>query len=147
MKRHAAQRSADDMLKAFEYKLYQMKANDVESATAIEATDFDEASTDLYYRDDIWLDESRSSYDEPEDDEPFEEKWELIARRDIKDSDGFMTEYSLYGSNTGRIVTVYGDSDIYRPENGDIDEEFDNINEAEEWFYDFDPFGDEDETW
>ena len=146
MKKQVVQRSADDMLKAFEYKLYQMKSDEVESATAIEATDNDEAATDPYYRDEIWIDEPEGEMF-PEDDEPFEEHWELIAKRDIKDSDGFMTEYSLYGSNTGRIVTVYGDSDFYRPENGDIDEEFDNIDEAEEWFYDFDPFGDEEETW
>ena len=147
MKRQIAQKSANDMLNAFEYKLYQMKANQVESATAVEAVSREEEISDPYYRDEIWIDDDPEGEMFEDDEEPFEEHWELIARRDIKDSDGFMTEYSLYGSNTGRIVTVYGDSDIYRPENGDIDEEFDNIKEAEEFFYDFDPFGDEEETW
>ena len=147
MKKQIVQRSADDMLKAFQYKLYQMKANEVKSATDVEAVSREEEISDPYYRDEIWLDQARGSYDDPEDEDEFKENWELIARRDIKDSDGFMTEYSLYGSNTGRIVTVYGDSDLYRPENGDIDEEFDTLQEAEEFFYDFDPFGDEEETW
>ena len=110
MKRQRVEKSGQDMLKAFEYKLYSMKANsiddEVESATAVEATDFDEAVSEPPYRDEIWID----------NDDDFTENWELIARKDIKDADGFWTEYSLYSSDTGRIVTVYGDSDIYRPE-------------------------------
>ena len=140
MKKQRVERSADEMLKAFEYKLYSMKADRVESTTAVEATDIDEAFTDPIYRDEIWID---SPDDEEYYDDEFEEKWDLIARKDIKDADGFMTEYSLYGSNTGRIVTVYGDHDIYTPENGDIDEEFESLQEAEEWFYDFDPFNED----
>ena len=146
MKKQIVERSADEMLNAFQYKLYQMKANQVESATDIEAVSREEELSDPMYRDEIWIDDPQGEMFEA-DEEPFEEHWELIARRDIKDADGFMTEYSLYGSNTGRIVTVYGDSDFYRPENGDIDEEFDTLQEAEEFFYDFDPFGDEEETW
>ena len=140
MKRQIVERSADDMLKAFEYKLYSMKADQVESATDVEATSIDEAATDPIYRDEIWID---SPDDEEYYDPDFKEAWELIARKDIKDADGFMTEYSLYGSNTGRIVTVYGDSDLYKPENGDIDMEFESLREAEEWFYDFDPFNED----
>lgn len=144
MKRQRVQKSADDMLKAFEYKLYSMKAAPVESVTDVEATSIDEAASDPIYRDEIWIDEPDSAYDIPDDyEDDSGEHWELIARKDIKDSDGFMTEYSLYGSNTGRLVTVYGDSDFYRPENGDIDEEFETLQEAEDWFYDFDPFNED----
>ncbi len=119
MKRQIVERSGQDMLNAFNYKLHELKSQnkDIESTEYVEASDYED------------------------------ETWDLIARRDIKDADGFMTEYCLYESDTGRIVTVYGDSDFYRPENGDIDEEFESMEEAEEWFYNFDPFGDEEETW
>ena len=108
MKRQRVERSATDMLKAFEFKLYSMKAANADSTNASEEVI---ADSDL-------------------DDE----EWELLARKQVRDADGFMTEYSLYKSSNGRIVTVFGDSDLYGPEDEDFDMEFDSIEEAEDWF-------------
>lgn len=74
--------------------------------------------------------------------------WELLERKDVKDSDDFWTKYSLYHNiATDQYVTVFGDPDYYRPEDGDYDAEFDSEAEAYEWFEDYpeDPFADDDD--
>ena len=61
--------------------------------------------------------------------------WELVDRKDVLDFDGFYTKYSLYHNiRTHEWVTVFGDPDIYRPEDGESDAEFDNESEAREFF-------------
>ena len=149
MKKQLVNRSADDMLKAFEYKLYQMKANsdNVESATEVEASgsypELEEPiNPDLLES----LDEEEDYFD-PFNEGENETGYELLSEKDIKDSDGFWTKYCLYKTNDGRFVTVYGDPDIYRPQDGYFDAEFDTLEEAEEWFYDYNPWEDEEETW
>lgn len=72
-----------------------------------------------------------------------DDRYELIERKSIKDSDGFMTEYSMYFDHEeGRYVFVYGDSDIYYPEDEDFDYECEDINEAYEWFESYNGFED-----
>lgn len=72
--------------------------------------------------------------------------WSLLDRKDVRDYDGFWTNYSLYFNKvTNEYVTVFGDPDIYRPENGDTDAEFDNEEEAWEFFYDYKGYEDEEE--
>ena len=74
--------------------------------------------------------------------------WELLERKDVKDSDGFWTNYSLYHNTvTGEYVTIFGDPDIYAPGDSYYDEEFDSEDEAYEWFenYPEDPFADDDD--
>lgn len=61
--------------------------------------------------------------------------WELIDRKTVHDWDGFTTDYTLWKKNGEDYwVCVFGDSDIYGPEDGDFDAEFDNEHEALEWF-------------
>lgn len=70
--------------------------------------------------------------------------WELINRKAVRDFDGFWTEYSLYqNTEDGTYVCVFGDSDIYGPEDEDWDFETDLREEAEEWFDCYDGFEDE----
>ena len=72
-----------------------------------------------------------------------DDRYELIERKSIRDSDGFMTEYSMYFDHEeGRYVFVYGDSDIYYPEDEDFDYECEDINEAYEWFESYNGFED-----
>ena len=63
-------------------------------------------------------------------------KWELLDRKDILDCDGFWTEYSLY-TDGERFVCIFGDSELYRPEDGYFDMEFDDEEEAHVWFRNF----------
>lgn len=73
-----------------------------------------------------------------------EEQYELVDRKQVYDSDGFTTDYSLYYDVLNdRFVTVFGDHEIYRPEDGDFDMEFETESEALEWFDDYNGFDDE----
>lgn len=96
---------------------------------------------DLYASDnDIELEENPEDYG-------FElPRYELLKRKYINDEDGFQTEYSLYQDfDEDRYVCVFGDSDIYTPEDGEFDAEFESEDEAYEWFDDYNGFEDEDE--
>lgn len=86
-----------------------------------------------------------NSYDDwREPDEYDGSSWELVDKKSVQDSDGFYTDYSLYYNEDGDFyVTVFGDSDIYKPEDGEYDMEFDNESEALEWFNSYEGFTDD----
>lgn len=72
-----------------------------------------------------------------------ESEWEQVDHKDVMDSDGFYTDYTLYyNPSTDTYGAVFGDRDIYRPEDGYFDAEFDNYQEAREWFDDYNGFED-----
>lgn len=72
--------------------------------------------------------------------------WELVDKKSVMDSDGFYTDYCLYYNVLeDTYATVFGDSDMYRPEDGWFDAEFDNEAEALEWFENYTGFDDDDE--
>lgn len=62
--------------------------------------------------------------------------WTLINRKSVRDFDGFMTEYSWYFDGITHVF-VFGDPDIYCPEDGDWDWETESEEEAEMWFDDY----------
>lgn len=68
--------------------------------------------------------------------------WELVDRKSVLDYDGFYTEYSMY-TDGERYVMVFGDSDIYRPEDENWDWETDSYDSAYEWFSNYHGFEDE----
>ena len=59
--------------------------------------------------------------------------WTLVQRKIVHDSDGFLTEYSWYYEGVQHVF-VFGDSDIYRPEDEWFDWECESWDEATEWF-------------
>lgn len=62
-------------------------------------------------------------------------EYEYMGSKTVLDSDGFTTDYTWYYDKTNdRHVFVFGDSDIYRPEQGDFDFECETEEEAQEWF-------------
>lgn len=74
---------------------------------------------------------------DPEDnwyDEEEELEYEFMSRKSVTDSDGYITEYTWYRDSDGRHVFVFGDSDLYHPEDGNFDYECDSYEEAREWF-------------
>lgn len=77
-----------------------------------------------------------SSYDEDDD-----VTYELVARKNVEDADGFMTKYSWYKTSGGNNVFVFGDPDIYLPEDEDFDWETEDDHAAEEWFDNYEGFG------
>ena len=69
-----------------------------------------------------------------------------VSRKSVLDSDGFYTDYTWYISPEDTHVFIFGDEDIYSPEDGNYDFETDSEEEAEEWFDSFRGFEDVEET-
>ena len=78
------------------------------------------------------------------------EEWEEVAAKTVEDSDGFLTDYVWY-TNRDKHVFIFGDSDIYRPEDGYFDWEVDIVEgkeaeaykEAQDWFNSYSGFTEE----
>ena len=66
------------------------------------------------------------------------ENFVRIRSKDVFDDDGFLTEYTWYAvmddDEVVKYVFVFGDSDIYYPEDGWYDWECEAYECAEEWF-------------
>lgn len=74
------------------------------------------------------------TYDEELYDDQNDE-WSLIDVKSVKDWDDFWTDYTLwYNEVTDEWVCIFGDRDLYHPENSDYDMEFDSESEARSWF-------------
>lgn len=80
-------------------------------------------------------------------------EWEEVDSKVVEDSDGFMTDYVWY-TDGFKHVFIFGDSGIYRPEDGDFDWEIDIVEgkeaeaykEAQEWFDSYTGFAEENLT-
>lgn len=61
-----------------------------------------------------------------------------IRSKEVFDEDGFLTEYTWYAVvedvDVVKYVFVFGDSDIYYPEDENYDWECETYGCAEEWF-------------
>lgn len=80
-------------------------------------------------------------------DDEEEPEWEEMNSKLVRDSDGFLTDYTWYRNNkTGQNVFVFGDKDLYGPEDGYFDWECDTDMEGFEWFKNYVGPGDE-EDW
>ena len=66
--------------------------------------------------------------------ESFFPSYERVASKSVLDSDGFYTDYTWYKSEDGLNVFVFGDNEVYTPEEGNFDFETENDDEAQEWF-------------
>lgn len=113
------------------------KWSKIEEDTAISSNyEFDDNVDDLtyYYDDEVFKSNLENS--------PYTE----IASKSVPDSDGFYTDYTMYMNvNTGEYVFVFGDKDIYSPDDGNFDWECDTKEEAEEWFNSYNGFDESDE--
>lgn len=87
-----------------------------------------------------------TEYD-PEDYEGGYTEWTKVASKPVRDYDGFITEYTMwYNEFEDKYVFVFGDSDIYYPENADWDWECESNEEATEWYNDYEGFEDVEES-
>lgn len=79
-------------------------------------------------------------YDEDEEPSQYTE----IASKSVPDSDGFYTDYTMYRNiETGEYVFVFGDKDVYTPDQEDFDWSCDTEEEAWEWYNDYTGFSDD----
>lgn len=75
---------------------------------------------------------------------PNKDRYELVTRKDVLDSDGFYTEYTWYKDTlTGKNIFIFGDPDFYTPENSTPDYETENDEDAQEWFDSYEGFADD----
>ena len=75
-----------------------------------------------------------------------DEHYEEIATKEIRDSDGFLTEYTMYHDLwKDKYLFMFGDRDMTDPEEDYADYECDTREEADEWFESFNGFEDDEE--
>ena len=74
------------------------------------------------------------------------ESWTEVDSKSVQDSDGFTTDYTMYKDENGKYVFVFGDKDLYKPEEGYFDWEAESEAEAREWFDSYNGFSDLNES-
>lgn len=80
------------------------------------------------------------------DEETEDPKWICLDIKHVRDSDGMLTDYALYTTeDEDKYICMFGDVDVYPPDEMYADAEFDSEEEALEWFEDYTGPGDEDE--
>lgn len=70
-----------------------------------------------------------------------------IRSKQVLDSDGFLTDYTWYRDSDGLNVFVFGDNEVYGPEDGYFDHEEEDDAAAEEWFNSYNGFEDDEDDW
>ena len=70
-------------------------------------------------------------------------QWKLVRTKSVMDSDGFMTDYAWY-TNGDKHIFMFGDMDIYEPDEDYADWETDNEKEASDWFATYEGFAEDD---
>lgn len=105
---------------------------------------------------DHWMDEADLSIENNEEDEiessvdideeTEDPKWICLDIKHVRDSDGMLTDYALYTTkDEDKYICMFGDADVYAPDEMYADAEFDTEDEALEWFENYVGPGDEDE--
>ncbi|MBQ8248080.1 MAG: DUF4313 domain-containing protein [Lachnospiraceae bacterium] len=83
--------------------------------------------------------EYSDAYDNYMHENEYSEAWELVSRKEVPDADGFMTEYSWYTDGDVHIF-IFGDSEVYNPDNTNPDWECETEAEARKWFDNYEGF-------
>lgn len=121
--------------RAYAFEFASQLINDITQSNDGLVESFDDDVDDLSYY-----------YSEEDIIDALNDVWEEIASKSVSDSDGFMTDYTMYRNiNTGEYVFVFGDKDIYRPEDGYFDWECETEEEAKEWFDNYNGFDESDD--
>ena len=105
---------------------------------------------------DHWIDEADLSIENNEeyeiessvdiDEETEDPKWICLDIKHVRDSDGMLTDYALYTTkDEDKYICMFGDADVYAPDEMYADAEFDTEDEALEWFENYVGPGDEDD--
>lgn len=77
---------------------------------------------------------------ELDDDSPYL----YLESKQVPDSDGFYTDYTLYlNTDTGNYICMFGDNDLYEPDEDYADFVTDSEKEAYEWFENYSGFEDD----
>lgn len=83
-----------------------------------------------------------SIYTDDEDDSPYQ----YLESKQVLDSDGFYTDYTLYlNTDTGNYICMFGDNDVYEPDEDYADYVTDSKSTAYEWFENYHGFEDDED--
>ena len=75
-------------------------------------------------------------------------EWQLVDSKNVVDSDGFITDYTLWHDDVnGAWCCVFGDAEVYTPFNSFPDAQFESEWEAREWFEDYTGFAEDGEEY
>lgn len=77
-----------------------------------------------------------------DDIDTYEHNWKLVDKKDVPDSDGFMTEYAWY-TDGDKHIFMFGDTDITEPDEDYADWVAETEETAKEWFDNYHGFADE----
>lgn len=69
-------------------------------------------------------------------------QWKELDCKQVPDSDGFTTDYTLY-TDGSKFVCIFGDKEVYLPDDEEFDYETENEEDAREWFKNYEGLGDE----
>ena len=69
-------------------------------------------------------------------------QWQLVKQKSVMDSDGFMTDYCWY-TNGDKHIFMFGDCDLYEPDEDYADWVAETQQEASEWFDSYVGFDDD----
>lgn len=105
---------------------------------------------------DHWIDEADLSIENNEEDEiessvdideeTEDPKWICLDIKHVRDSDGMLTDYALYTTkDEDKYICMFGDADVYAPDEMYADADFDTEDEALEWFENYVGPGDEED--
>ena len=110
-------------------------------------SEYTDDEDDEYYDDDDEYDDIYNATEiEPDDEVTASDEWEMLQTKSVEDSDGFMTDYTLYKHKSeDRYICILGDNEIYGPEDG-ADWECDTEEEALSWFNSYSGLGDDTDT-
>lgn len=73
-------------------------------------------------------------------------EWIYLSSKSVPDSDGFYTDYTLYANpDRSRFICMFGDNDLYEPDEDYADFETESEDEAWEWFNSYEGITDDDE--
>ena len=61
------------------------------------------------------------------------DQWSLVKSKEVMDSDGFYTDYSWY-TNGDKHIFMFGDTDLYEPDEDYADWVAETEQEASQWF-------------
>ena len=102
---------------------------------------FEQGGFDRYTK---YFDKYDAGFDEPDPelDGYYNEysRYEKVKGKSVTDSEGFITEYTMYyDTDEDKYVFVFGDSDLYNPNEGfdEFDWECETEEEAEDWYNDY----------
>lgn len=73
-------------------------------------------------------------------------EWIEVSSKSVTDSDGMLTDYTWYRNQSGdKHIFMFGDKELYEPDESYADWECDSAEEAQEWFDSYNGFDEDDE--